>query len=115
MAYGCKAERVQKPSYNETSLVAIPGSRTTLYTGVCRVWEVSGGAVTVIGEVDIAMSTTNISFPYDAPVFKMMDEIVITSAPDQDTALVNKRFQIQSKAMAGELRATRRYIVKAVN
>ena len=115
MSYDCRVERVNKPQYDETTLAATPGGRTTLYTGVCRVWEVSGGSVTVIGEVDIAMSTTNISFQHNAPIFKMMDEIIITNAPDQDTALEGKRFQIQSKAMAGELRATRRYVVKAVN
>ena len=111
MEYTCVIERVQRPSYDEDTLHATPGSRETIYQGVCRVWEVSGPSAVVLGETDIQMMSTQLSIPWDTPeVVRKDDEVKILSAP-QDPQMVGRRFQIQSVAKAGELRATRRFSV----
>lgn len=111
MQYTCRIERVQKATYDENTLVAAPGGRTTIYEGVCRVWEVSGGAPIVIAESDIVLQDTQLSIPWNvSPLPKRNDEVLILTAPT-DTALVGKRFQIKTSAKAGELRATRRFSV----
>lgn len=115
MEYECRIERVQKPTYNSTSLVATAGGRTTIYTGVCRIWEISGAQSVAVGDVDLDIQNTQLSTPWDAPVARKNDEVIILNAPAQDSHLINKRFQIQSSAKAGELRATRRYAVTVVS
>ena len=115
MGYECKAERVTQGGHDETTLIYSPGSRTELYEGVCRVWELGGASVVGLGDTDadIDISTTQISLPWDSPLLKKDDEIVITGAVTDDM-MIGKRFQVQSAAKAGELRATRRYSVVAV-
>lgn len=115
MSYQCRIERVVKGNHDEDSLVYTPGTRTLVYEGVCRVWEVSGASAVVLGDSDLDIATTQLSTPYDAPIARKNDEVVITSAPTQDDSLLGKRFQIQSHAKAGELRPTRRYTVTAVS
>lgn len=116
MGYECKVERVTQGSHDETTLIYSPGSRTTLYEGVCRVWELSGASVVGLGDTDadLDIASTQISLPWDSPLLKKDDEIVIISAVTDDT-MVGKRFQVQSGAKAGELRATRRYAVMAIS
>ena len=115
MGYECVAERISAGSHNETTLVYTPGSRTELYSGRCRVWEISGASVVGLGDTDadLDISTTQISLPWDSPLLKKDDEIEITAA-DTDSAMVGRRFQVQSSAKAGELRATRRYSVTGI-
>jgi hypothetical protein len=55
--------------------------------------------------------TTNLSIPWDVPeIIKRYDEVTILTAP-QDSQMVGKRYEIQTVAKAGELRATRRFEV----
>lgn len=115
MRYTCRIERVIAPTYDNTTLVASPGSRTTIYEGVCRVWEVSGGSPVVLGDTDIVIQSTNLSIPWNTSVLpRRNDEVLILTAPDEDPVMVGKRFQIQTSAKAGELRATRRFEVSAM-
>ena len=113
MGYMCRVERLTKPTIGN-DLKATPGSRTTVYEGPFRIWEITGATSLNLGGEDIMMESTQASFPYDAPLFRKDDEIVITATPPQDPKVVGQRFQIQTKAKAGELRATRRYTVTAV-
>ena len=109
----CRIERVTKGEHDEETLVYTPGARTTIYEGIFRVWEVSGAStVTIGGENDLDISSTQFSTPWDAPVARKDDEVIILEHHDQ--AMVGKRLQIQSTAKAGELRATRRYNVTVV-
>lgn len=111
MQYKCKIERVTPGDHNEDSLVYTPGSRTVIYDGICRVWEISGGSPVVVSETDIVMQTTQLSIPWNVEVIpQRWDEVLVYDAPT-DPALVNKRFQIQDSAKAGEMRATRRFTV----
>lgn len=112
MDYECKIERVQLPSFDESTGKATSGGRITVYTGPCRIWEVSGGGPIMIGEDDIVMQNTQLSIPWNVtPVPKRDDEVEITSS-HSDTEVVGKRFVIDSAAKAGELRATRRFSVR---
>lgn len=113
MAYSCRVERVTKPTIG-VDLKATPGARTTVYEGPFRLWEITGATSLNLGGEDIMMESTQASFPHDAPLFRKDDEIVITACPPADAKLTGQRFQIQTKAKAGELRATRRYTVTAV-
>jgi hypothetical protein len=112
MRYECRIERVKKPSFNQATGTAIPGSKTVIYEGKCRLWEVSGGGPIMIGEDDVVMQNTQLSIPWDtSPVPERDDEVEITAAPTDGYA-VGKRYVIDSSAKAGELRATRRFTVR---
>lgn len=112
MGYTCRIERVQRPSFNQTTGRSVPGSRDTIYEGRCRVWEVSSGAPVLVAEDEVTMQTTQLSIPWNAsPVPERDDEVVIIDA-DDDEYMIGKRFVIDSSAKAGELRATRRFQVR---
>lgn len=112
MTYTCRIERVTGPDYDEETLVASPGSRTTIYEGVCRIWEVSGPGVIMVGEEEYSTQTTNLSIPWDTTTVPTRhDQGVITGA-ELDPVLVGKRFSILDVAKAGQLRATRRFTIQ---
>lgn len=114
MSYTCRIERVNQPTFNQTLGTAIPGGRTIIYEGPCRLWEVTGGSSVTIAEDDVVMNSTQLSIPWDSfPVPKRNDEVqVLSSRTDQ--YLVGRRFVIDSSAKAGELRATRRFTVRGM-
>lgn len=115
MGYTCKAERVTKPVYDEITLVGGSGSRVTLFENMpCRIWEIQGAMALQMGETDIMTQNLQISLPWDSEILKKHDEIVITFSPESDDSMLGKRFEVLSSARAGELRATRRYQVTAV-
>lgn len=115
MQYRCNAERVVPGSYDKISLVGSSGERETIIEdSPCRIWEIQGASAVVLGDTDIMISNVQLSLPWDSEVLRKNDEIVITHAPTQDTSMLGKRFEIISTAKAGELRATRRYNVRAV-
>jgi hypothetical protein len=115
MAYVCRAERAKRATYDEVTLEGIAGTREVLFEDTpCRIWEIQGAMSIQMGETDIMSQNLQLSLPWDSPILKKHDEIVITTAPDSDTSMQGKRFEILSSARAGELRATRRYQVTAV-
>ena len=115
MRYTCRIERVIPPTYDPGTLIASPGDRTTVYEGVCRIWEVSGGSPVMLGDTDLIVQSTNLSIPWDVSVLpRRNDEVLILTAPGEDPVTIGKRFQIQTSAKAGELRATRRFEVTAM-
>jgi hypothetical protein len=114
MSYECRVERITPPTYNETSLITTAGGRQVLYEGVFRLWEITGATGISVGGEDLMVESTQASFPYESPLFRKDDEIVITAVPEQDLMLMGNRYQIQTKAKAGELRPTRRYTVSSV-
>jgi len=114
MEYRCKAERLNKATVDD-QLVAQPASRTTLASDLpCRIWEIQGSSSVLVGDTTVMMQNVQLSTPWNSVILKKDDEIEITYAPTQDTAMMGKRFKVVSTAFAGELRATRRYNVKAV-
>lgn len=112
MLYECKIERVVPPTFDNVTLIGSSGTRTLVYEGVCRLWEVSGGSAVVLGDTDLIVQTTNLSIPWDVSVLpRRNDEVLITGAPGEDPFVIGKRYQIQTSAKAGEMRATRRFEV----
>ena len=108
----CRIERVKRPSFDQSSGTAVAGSKTTIYEGPCRIWEVSGGGPIMIAEDEVVTQNTQLSLPWDtSPVPERDDEVQITEAPT-DASLVGKRFVIETSAKAGDLRATRRFTVR---
>jgi hypothetical protein len=108
-----RVERVSAPTYDETTLHSVSGSREVIYEGQARIWEVTGASTVIVSENDVQMENTQLSLPWDIdPVPKRNDEVIVTgSAEEEDASILGKRFQIQTAAKAGELRPTRRYTI----
>jgi len=116
MEYTCQITRGSRPEgYDEDTLTFTPeGPRELVYQGVCRIWEVANTNSVVVGDTDIYQQSTNLSIPWDSPeLVRRYDEVKILTAP-QDSQMVGKRYEIQTVAKAGELRATRRFEVTGV-
>jgi len=116
MEYTCQIYRGAKPdAYDEDTLIyTVGGVKELIYDGICRIWELSSASSIVVGDTDVYQQATNLSIPWDEPaIIRRYDEVVITSAP-QDSQMVGERFEIQTVAKAGELRATRRFEVTGV-
>jgi len=116
MEYTCQITRGSRPEgYDEDTLVfTAEGPRELVYEGPCRIWEVANASSVVVGDTDIYQMSTNLSIPWNAPeVIKRYDEAKILTAP-QDSQMIGKRYEIQTIAKAGELRATRRFEVTGV-
>lgn len=108
----CRIERVQKPVFDKNAGRATPGTKLLIYEGICRIWETTGGSPILIGEDDVVMQGTQLSIPWDIdPVPITDDEVQILTSP-MDTAMVGKRFVIDSSAKFGEMRPTRRFSVR---
>jgi len=115
MSYTVRVERLDgRPYYDEATLEGIMPERTQIYQGIARIWEVTGTSSISIGESDVDIQSTQISLPWNTPLLQKNDEIQVLSATT-DSVMVGKRFQVQSSAKAGELRATRRYNVIGVS
>lgn len=113
MEYTCRIERVSRSEgYDEETLVYTPASDAeVIYEGPCRVWELAASASVTVGDTDVYQQSTQLSIPWDtSAIIKRYDEVVILTAP-QDSQMLGKRFEIQTVAKAGELRATRRFEV----
>jgi len=112
----CQIYRGSTPDgYDEDTLVFTPeGPRELVYEGPCRIWEIAGAASVVVGDAEIYQQSTQLSIPWDEPaIIRRYDEVVVTSAPE-DSQMNGKRYEIQTVAKAGELRATRRFEVTGI-
>src|ERR1044071_9673122 len=83
MEYYCRIERVAKGDYDD-DLVYKSGSRQTIYTGYCRIWELSGAQAVQLGDADLDLQQTQLSTPWNAPLARKDDEVYILQAPTQD-------------------------------
>ena len=116
MEYTCRIERSGVPGgYDEDNLIyTVEGLAQVIYEGVCRIWEVASSQSVVVGDTDIYQMNTNLSIPWDTTEeVKRYDQVTILTAP-QDAQMVGKRYEIQTVAKAGELRATRRFEVTGI-
>lgn len=112
----CQIERVSEGNWNSNTNLVMAGARSIVYEGPCRIWEVSGGSSFVVADdEETLLQTTNLSIPWDVdPVPERNDEVVVLSSLVDDQ-MVGKRYRILSSAKAGDLRATRRFVVQGVN
>jgi hypothetical protein len=116
MEYTCQIYRGSTPEgYDESTLVYTAGGLADLiYEGPCRIWEVAGASAVVLGDTEVYQQPTQMSIPWDESVIiRRYDEVLITEAPE-DSQMVGERFEIQSIAKGGELRATRKFQVVSV-
>lgn len=116
MEYTCRIDRSGVPEgYDEDTLIyTAEGVAQVIYEGVCRIWEVANSSSVVVGDTDIYQMTTNLSIPWNtSAVVKRYDEVTILTSPTDDQ-MVGKRYEIQTVAKAGELRATRRFEVTGI-
>lgn len=110
----CQIERVDKPVWDPGTNLVTAGDRSIIYTGVCRIWEVSGGSPLEVASDIVIVQSTNLSIPWDVdPVPRIDDELQILSSI-VDEALVGKRYRIVSSSLAGDLRATRRFNIQGI-
>jgi hypothetical protein len=116
MEYTCRITRGERPGgYDESTLVYTPdGLGEVIYEGPCRIWEVAGASSFIVSDTDIYQQSTQLSIPWDtAAVIERYDEVLILTSP-YDDQMVGKRYEIQTVAKAGELRATRRFEVTGI-
>lgn len=108
----CVIERVNQGDWDPMSNLVTAGGRTVIYTGVCRVWELSGPQPIDVGDDQIVLQSTNVSIPWNAvPVPRRDDEVKIVSS-QSDLDLIGRRYRILDEAKSGDLRATRRFLVQ---
>lgn len=123
MLQECKIERVQNPTYSNTNLVAVPGSRIQVYPdanavpaarGTCRIWEQENPSMVMLGESEFTAYSTVLSLPWNTTAnVKVHDEVEITISPT-DPTWVGARFRIQSVKQGGQIRATRSFVLERI-
>lgn len=108
----CAIERLAAATYDTDTLVAVPGTRSTIYTGRCRVWEQENpSAVSMVG-TDFLSYQTILSLPWDTSAeVRLMDEMELTGSPT-DALWVGARFRVQNAKFGGNLRATRSFVLE---
>lgn len=114
MTSTCVITRPVDPSFAAATGLATGSEGDEVYSGICRVWEVTGGGVVVVGEDEIAQQTTNISSPWDSSPVPIKGDYIKIATSLTDTNLVGRLFMITDQAKSGELRATRRFSVMEV-
>jgi|SRR5215831_17161168 len=119
MAMTCQVRitRRNRPlGYDEETLIYTPTpDPEVLYEGPARIWELSGGPNVVVGDLDIQHQTTQLSIPWNTEaVISQYDEVLVIDC-ETDAQMVGKRYEVQTVAKAGQLRATRRFEVSGVN
>lgn len=118
MLQTCVVERVADPGYDPTTLIATSGSRTTIYTGACRIWQEDNPAAMQLGDTstEFLLYQTVLSLPWNTPdnqIPHLHDEMQVVTSPTDDT-WVGKRFRIQSFYKGGQMRPTRSFVVTAM-
>ena len=112
MLQNCVIERVLNPTYAANTLVASPGSRTTIYTGKCRVWEQENPSMVRVSETDFLAYQTILSLPWDTSAnVHLLDEMQLTISPT-DPLWVGARFRIQTAKFGGQIRPTRSFVLE---
>lgn len=94
------------PVLNQTTLVVTSAAPTTVYAGKANVHTASGAGATTVGEIAVDTRSTAISIPYNAPVPRQ-DDLVIVDAGSSDTDLNTRAFQVRDVDGGGLLQAVR--------
>jgi hypothetical protein len=116
MEHTCQITRGATPEgYDENTLVfTAAGIAELVYEGPCRIWELSSAQSLLVGEAEIYQQPTQMSIPWDeSALIRRYDQVLVTTAPE-DSQLVGERFEIQTIAKGGELRASRRFEITGV-
>lgn len=104
--------RRSKPVFDQTTGRLAPGAPTTIYTGIARIYDVTGGTMMLLGEDPQYVRSSFVSIPMSAPVPQVDDVVEVTAHPDP--ALIGKFFKITDVSAGGQLPAARRLSVQGV-
>lgn len=95
-----------EPVFDPTTMLVTSAPPTTVYTGIARVHTARGAGVTVIGDVAVDTRTIAISIPFNAPVPRQ-DDLVIVNSDESDSDMQARAFQVRDVDGGGLLRAIR--------
>lgn len=102
-------DRVSAPAWDSGTSLAVPGTRTNLYTGPARLWISSGISPLEIGtEAELATENINVSIPYGSAAVRRDDAISVTASFD-DPYWTGKVLRIDSVDGAGLATITQRF------
>lgn len=122
-----RIERVAAGQFNLGDLLVSSGSRSTIYEGKARLWEVSGMGAVQLGNDDIIVQSSYLSIPWDfvpqdewpasswppTTLPRVEDEFVVLEHKT-DFAMVGRRGVIRDTIQSGILRNTRKFSIQLV-
>lgn len=100
--------RHRDSSLDETTGLYTAVSKTSVYSGVARIWEASSGSIVEVGEADLALVSTYCSIPFDVDVMPHRDDQVLVTACPGDPDLVGRGYRVLMIDGGGLMRATRK-------
>ena len=75
-------------------------------------WRQRHRVAQAVGEEDIVMQSTVLSIPWDVEALPVKDDEVVILSHHTDDKVVGKRYVIDSSSKAGDLRATRSFMLR---
>jgi hypothetical protein len=119
MYYTVRIERMSLGVFDQVGGGIVPAVKALIYTGPARIWTVTGPQVIAVGEDEMSMTQTNLSIPWDADPVPHRDDIatVVDYNPHGgfgDQALIGKTFRVLDVQYGGQMYATRRMSVQAI-
>lgn len=95
--------RMNAPALDEATLYVSSSNKQTVYQGKARVHRVTGAGVTVIGEMDLDTRSVTVGIPWDAPMPRQDDVVLISETTD--ARLSGQAFQVRDVSTGGLLNA----------
>lgn len=114
MSAECIIERAIAPVFSIDTGLATGQIKTQIYTGPCRIWELTTGGQVLVNEQSIEMQNTQISIPWDVSPIPFVDDLITITSSITDSNMEGRVFEIIDTAKSGELRATRRFSVHLI-
>lgn len=97
--------------YDPVTKVATNTTSEEIYSGPCRLWEVSAGSITQVGEEEFVQTSLRLSLPWDVFTIPAVEDTFEVTKSD-DSSLVGKWFEILSHTKGGGLRGSRVFTVR---
>jgi hypothetical protein len=119
MYYMVQIERMAAGVFDSASGQITTSVKSIIYTGPARIWTVAGPQVIAVGEDQMAFTQTNMSIPWDATPVPNRDDIATvlnyTAHPAfGDPSLIGRSFRVLDVQFGGQMYATRRMSVLAI-
>ena len=119
MYYTVSIVRMLQGVFDEVSGEIASKVNFEVYVGPARIWTVAGPQVLAVGEDQMSFTQTNMSIPWNATPVPQRDDIatVMTYEPHPgygDPALLDRSFRILDVQLGGQMYATRRMSVLAI-
>ena len=119
MYYTVQIERMGDPYFDEATGRMTPRVAEIVYTGPARIWTVSGPQVFTVGEDQMSFDQTNMSIPWNVIPVPHRDDIATVLTYDThsgfgDPELLGRSFRILDVQLGGQMYATRRMTVSAI-